>query len=71
MTIHEYDVVRLLQPLPEHYLSEGAIGAVVMVFDDPLAYEVEFCNADGVTLALVTLAPGALEKVCSTPAKLR
>ncbi|MBL9023445.1 MAG: DUF4926 domain-containing protein [Myxococcales bacterium] len=63
MTLHEYDVVRLLRPLPEHGLSKGATGAVVMVFDNPRAYEVEFCDAEGVTLALVTLEEQDLERV--------
>jgi hypothetical protein len=63
MTLQEYDVVRLRRPLPNHDLVEGSVGAVVMVFDNPLAYEVEFCDQDGVTLALLTLVEEDLEKV--------
>jgi len=62
MTLHEYDVVRLRRAYPEHKLEAGAIGAVVMVYDNPPAYEVEFCDADGVTLALLTLQEEVLEK---------
>jgi hypothetical protein len=65
MTLHEYDVVRLRQALPQHGLAAGAVGAIVMVFDSGAAYEVEFCDADGMTLALVQLAEAALEKVGS------
>jgi hypothetical protein len=63
MILQEYDVVRLRRSLPEHHLSEGAIGAIVLVFADPPAYEVEFCDKEGVTLALVTLNEEDLEKV--------
>ena len=61
MTIKEYDVVRLRRPLPEHKLATGAVGAVVMVYHDPLAYEVEFCDEYGVTLALLTLQEEDIE----------
>lgn len=62
MTLHEYDVVRLRRPLPQYELEAGAVGAIVMVFDDPPAYEVEFCDEGGVTLALVTVVEEDLEK---------
>ena len=65
MTLHEYDVVRLRHALPQHGLEAGAVGAIVMVFDSPRAYEVEFCDSEGSTLALVQLEEAALEKVGS------
>ena len=61
MTLREYDTVRLRRPIPQHRLDAGTLGAVVMVFDDPPAYEVEFCAEDGSTLALVTLTESDLE----------
>lgn len=61
MTLQEYDVVRLRQPVPKHNLAVGAVGAIVMVYDNPTAYEVEFCDQNGVTLALLTLREDALE----------
>jgi len=67
MTLKEYDVVRLLRPLPEHKLPMGAVGAVVVVYEHPCAYEVEFCDKDGVTLALVTLSELDIEKTVSQP----
>lgn len=70
MMFQEYEVVRLHRPLPEHNLPMGVIGTVVIVYegplaakDDPLAYEVEFCDADGVTIALVTLHDADLERL--------
>ena len=52
----EYDVVRLREDRNEDGLKKGAIGAVLIVHNaDPPAYEVEFCDSEGFTLALLTL----------------
>ncbi len=65
----EYDVIRLLLPLPEHNLPAGSRGTIVMDYTKdsdstlPSAYEVEFSDADGVTQALVTLSGDDLEVV--------
>jgi hypothetical protein len=69
MKPEEYDVVRLLRDLPEHNLSAGSTGAVVMDYTKhsnlnlPAAYEVEFVDSEGVTQALVTVAEEDLEVV--------
>jgi hypothetical protein len=55
MKPEEYDVVKLLRDLPEHNLSAGSTGAVVMDYTKhsagnlPPAYEVEFMDSSGVT----------------------
>jgi hypothetical protein len=57
-----YDAVRLAVDLPEEGLVAGAIGTVLDVFTDPaLAYEVEFADSDGRTLAELALLPSQLE----------
>lgn len=64
MSPQEYDGVRLLRPLPQCDLAVGALGTVVMVYRNPglpPAYEVEFADDDGVTLALVTLKDDDVE----------
>lgn len=48
-----FDVVELLVDLPEHGLVMGAQGAIVVVYEN--AYEVEFTNEEGETIALVPL----------------
>jgi hypothetical protein len=64
VAFEEYDVVRLVRPLPKHGLSDGAMGTVVYVYGDPAeAYEVEFVAPDGNTIALVTLVSDQLELV--------
>ncbi|MFI6785419.1 DUF4926 domain-containing protein [Micromonospora sp. NPDC050276] len=51
-----YDVVALREAIPEEQLPPGAVGTVVHIFNGPpAAYEVEFADADGRTIAMVTL----------------
>lgn len=53
------DAVKLLQALPDADLPAGAIGVVVAEFTQPEeAYEVEFCDETGATVAEVPLRPG-------------
>ncbi len=48
------DVVALLEDKPAEGLSSGQVGTVVEVFS-PDAFEVEFLNANGRTVALLEL----------------
>jgi hypothetical protein len=64
--IKEYDIVRLKPPLPSKNLPAGAIGTVLIVYDNPnlpRAYEVEFMDDDGNTLAVITLEHEFIEKI--------
>jgi len=45
------------QPLPEHGLQIGDVGAVVFVYRNSEAYEVEFIAGDGKTVGVLTLKP--------------
>lgn len=61
-------VVALTRDLPEHSLKAGQRGTVVHVFGSPAdAYEVEFVDSDGRTLAQVPLAPDQLVAVDAGP----
>jgi hypothetical protein len=53
--INELDDVILTCDLPEHGLSAGDIGTVVLVHRGAVGYEVEFTSLDGDTIAVVTL----------------
>ncbi|MGD9894193.1 MAG: DUF4926 domain-containing protein [Dehalococcoidia bacterium] len=55
--IRELDSVVLTHDIDEHGLKRGDLGAVVHVYGDNIAYEVEFVTADGYTAALLTLKP--------------
>jgi len=64
MVFSLYDVVMLLQDLPEEGLHAGMRGAVVDVYTSPVtAYEVEFCDASGRTIAQLALFPAQLQFV--------
>jgi len=49
-----FDAIELLVDLPEVSIKAGEIGTIVEKYDDH-AYEVEFANDDGETLALLAL----------------
>ena len=60
MTFAEHAIVVLTRDLPQHHLRVGDVGAVVHVYRDGAAYEVEFVTGSGHTLAVETLEPGDL-----------
>jgi uncharacterized protein DUF4926 len=53
--ITEHSTVVLVHDLPDAGLTAGDVGAVVFVHHEGKAYEVEFVDGDGTTVALVTL----------------
>ena len=54
----EGDVVVLQQDLPHEDLRKGMTGAVVLRFEEPrIAYETEFCDEEGRTIAQLALLP--------------
>jgi hypothetical protein len=54
-----FGLVILKEDQPDHQLKRGAIGTIVEVFNHE-AYEVDFIDSEGQTLALVTLTPQQL-----------
>lgn len=55
MAIREYDMVALTVDVPEERLKAGDVGAVVHLYQDGEAAEVEFMTEAGDTIAVVTL----------------
>lgn len=53
--INEHDMVVLTVNVPEFGLVQGDIGFVLCIHSDGAAYEIEFCSADGHTIAMMTL----------------
>ena len=53
--IDELDEVVLTCNLPDHGLTAGDIGTVVLMHDEGKGYEVEFMTLDGETIAVATL----------------
>lgn len=68
--LSELDVVRLKNDLPEERLAAGMIGTIVLVHNaNPPAYEVEFADKCGRTIAMLALPEDALEFVWKFNAK--
>jgi hypothetical protein len=53
--IKELDAVALTCDLPEHGLKRGDVGTAVLTHGDGAAFEVEFVDYEGHTVALLTL----------------
>lgn len=61
--IKELDTVVLAHDVVEHGLKQGDIGAVVHVYRDNAAYEVEFVTGEGQTVAVLTLLAEAIRPI--------
>jgi hypothetical protein len=62
MIFSPYDVVVLVNDMPDKGLTKGMIGTVVHVYSTPsLAYEVEFCDQQGRTIVSLALVPEQLQ----------
>ncbi len=59
MFFQEFDVVALMNPMPDERLAKGAVGTVVHVYDNK-HYEVEFANLAGETYAMLSLPAQSL-----------
>ncbi len=58
-----YDVVELTADLPDENLPAGTVGTVVHIFDQPnRAYEVEFADSDGRTIAMAALTDDQIRR---------
>lgn len=55
-----FDTVALLEDLPEENLWRGQVGAVVEVYNDGEAFEVEFVDTNGKTYGLLALHPNQI-----------
>ncbi len=53
--IREKDIVALTEDVPEYSLKIGDIGTIVHRYKEGKAFEVEFVNAEGETIAVLTL----------------
>lgn len=64
----DYDLVALLNALPEHHLRQGDVGTVAYAYksapnENGQLYEAEFMNAAGDTLAVFSLHEIAIQVV--------
>ncbi len=59
----ELDTVVLAHDIEKYGLKRGDVGAVVHVYENGKAIEVEFVNAEGKTVALLTLSPNDIRSI--------
>jgi hypothetical protein len=59
----ELDQVLLAADVPAESLVVGDVGAVVLIYRDGQAYEVEFMTLEGKTVAVVTLEASQVRPV--------
>ncbi|QHP81012.1 DUF4926 domain-containing protein [Pectobacterium odoriferum] len=59
-----FDVISLKNDLPEEGLKKGMLGTIVHIYDElSPAYDIEFCDDNGETLAWITLKSDCFNKV--------
>ena len=61
--LKEFEIVELTHDIPEHKLKKGESGTIVEIYKGGKAYEVEFVNEGGKTLALLTLTSDEISSV--------
>ena len=61
--IKEHERIVLSAPVPAEGLEAGDVGTVVHIYNDGLAYEVEFTTLDGKTAAVVTVESSQVRPV--------
>jgi hypothetical protein len=54
-----YDVVALLEDLPDQSLKRGQVGTLVEIWENDI-YEVEFADTNGIPYAMVALPASQL-----------
>ncbi len=63
MMITEHSMVVLNDDRSANGLNAGDVGAVVHIYGEGKAYEVEFVDGDGSTIALLTLEPSDVRPI--------
>ena len=65
MGFEEYDIVKSTQVITERIVA-GTIGTIVIVHNvTPGVYEVEFVNAEGETIDIITVGDKMIKRVVS------
>ena len=59
----EHSLVVLNREMVDHGLHAGDVGTVVFIYENGKAYEVEFVDGDGSTIALLTLEPSGVRPI--------
>lgn len=60
-----YELVALKQDLEDEHLKSGDVGMIIYCYDDGNGYEVEFSDAEGQTISVITVSEQDLKKLNS------
>ena len=63
--IKETEIVVLTRDIPDYKLKIGDIGTVVHRYKEEIAFEVEFVNTEGETIAVLTLDKDSIRPITS------
>ncbi len=61
--LREHDRIVLNQDIPQAGLQVGDVGTIIHVYQDGVAFEVEFLALDGGTAAISTVLPSQVRPV--------
>ena len=61
--MNEHDRVVLVKDAPECNLRAGDVGAIVHIYENGKAFEVEFSSGSGSLIGLLTLGPEEIRSV--------
>lgn len=61
--LKEHERAILTTDLPEYHLKVSDVGIVVHIYQDAIAYEIEFLTLDGTTIDVVTVKAEQLRTV--------
>lgn len=67
--LRHLDIAALRDDLPGHGLKAGDRGTVVMIYDRGAAYEMEFIDAAGDTIAVLTLQAEQVQPILKPDAQ--
>ncbi len=59
-TFKLFDVIALIEDIPEHHLRRGQVGTIVEIFEGGKAFEVEFSDQTGRTYESIGIEPSKM-----------
>ncbi len=61
--VRELDTIVLAKDIKEFHLKRGDVGAVVHIYENGKAFEVEFVTGEGETVAVATLSASDIRPI--------
>jgi len=61
--LNEFETVVINRDIPEYGLIKGDIGAIVHIYNNGSAIEVEFVSGEGITVGVITLSKDDIRQI--------